>query len=140
MTATVRGLMTPNPQTVTYDQSLVEAARVMRDHDVGSVIVTNHDGAIRGIVTDRDIAVKAVAEGADVSQARVLDACSESVQTVEANSSSGEVIALMREHALRRIPVVDGDQVVGIISLGDLAIEHDPESTLGDISAAPPNN
>jgi CBS domain-containing protein len=140
MVTTVRDLMTPDPQTVTSDQALVEAARLMRDHDVGSLIVMKPGGGICGIVTDRDIAVKGVAEGMDVTQTPVDEACSHALQTVGPDASGDEVIALMREHALRRIPVVEGDEPVGIISLGDLAIERDPNSALGDISAAPPNN
>lgn len=140
MVTTVRDLMTPDPQTVTSDRALVDAARLMRDHDVGSLIVMKPGGGICGIVTDRDIAVKAVAEGMDVTQTPVDEACSHSLQTVGPDASGDEVIALMRQHALRRIPVVEGDEPVGIISLGDLAIERDPNSALGDISAAPPNN
>ncbi|MGF1665407.1 MAG: CBS domain-containing protein [Acidimicrobiia bacterium] len=140
MATSIRELMTPDPQTVTSDQALVDAARLMRDHDVGSLIVMKPGGGICGIVTDRDITVKGVAEGMDVTQTPVDEACSHSLQTVGPDASGDEVVALMREHALRRIPVVEGDEPVGIISLGDLAIERDPHSALGDISAAPPNN
>jgi CBS domain-containing protein len=79
---TVRDLMTPDPQTVTSDQALVDAARLMRDHDLGSIIVLKPGGGICGIVTDRDIAVKAVAEGMDVTQTPVDEACSHQLQTV----------------------------------------------------------
>jgi CBS domain-containing protein len=91
-------------------------------------------------VTDRDITVKAVAEGMDITQAAVEEVCSHSVEVVTVDDDVDDVIARMREHALRRIPVVSDGELVGIISLGDLAVERDPGSALGDISAAPPNN
>jgi CBS domain-containing protein len=140
MAATVRDLMTRDPRTVDADQPLMDAARLMRDHDIGSVIVTTTDGGICGIVTDRDITVRAVAEGADVASTPVEQACSHSIEAVGPESTADEVAALMRDHALRRIPVVEDGKPVGIISLGDLEMERHPDSTLGEISEAPPNN
>jgi CBS domain-containing protein len=137
---TVRDIMTPDPQTVTTGQPVVDAAKLMRDHDIGSIVVMRPEGGICGIVTDRDITVKAVAEGMDITQAAVEEVCSHSVEVVTVDDDVDDVITRMRDHALRRIPVVSDGELVGIISLGDLAVERDPGSALGDISAAPPNN
>ncbi|MGC9540542.1 CBS domain-containing protein [Streptomyces sp. UG1] len=93
------------------------------------------------LVTDRDLTVRVLAEGGDVNGKRVQEACSAELVTVTAADPIDQAVRLMREKAVRRLPVVDPgrDCVVGIVSLGDLAVEHDPESALGSISAAQPN-
>jgi CBS domain-containing protein len=139
MPKTIRDLMTTSPQTVRDDQSVVEAARMMRDHDIGSLIVLHPEKGITGILTDRDIVVRVVAEEASATETTVAGACSSSLHTVGPDASVSDTIELMREHALRRIPVVDHGEPVGIVSIGDLAVELDRESALADISAAPPN-
>jgi CBS domain-containing protein len=135
---TVADVMTSDPQTVEADRPAMEAARLMRDHDFGDVPVTE-GGRLVGIVTDRDIAVRLVAEGRDPGTA-VREVCtSGSLVTVTADTTATEAVRLMREHAVRRLPVLDGDRLIGIVSLGDMAIEHDETSALADISAAPPD-
>ena len=94
---------------------------------------------LRGLVSDRDLVVRALAEGADPDETTVARACSEDLVTVEPEEDLDRAVQLMREHSVRRIPVVEGGHPVGIVSLGDLAVERDPESALGDISAARPN-
>jgi CBS domain-containing protein len=118
---------------------LAEAARRMRDADIGDVIVTE-DGTMCGVVTDRDIVVRAIAEGKDPQSATLGEICSHEVVTVSADDSVERAIELMRERAVRRLPVVDGGSPVGIVSIGDLAIERDSDSALADISAASGNN
>jgi CBS domain-containing protein len=139
MADTVRDLMTPDPVTVDASAPVSEAARVMRDRHVGDVIVLQ-GGRLRGIVTDRDIVVRVVAEERDARTSRAGDVVSTHLVTVTPNDPVERAVALMRENALRRLPVVDGDRPVGIVSLGDLAVEREPRSALGQISAAPANN
>jgi CBS domain-containing protein len=135
----VQEIMTTNPVVCSSGATLSEAATIMRDRDIGDVLI-EEEGRLRGIVTDRDIVVRAVAEGKDVSQVHLGDILSDDLVAVSATSSVDDALELMRSHALRRMPVVDGDRVVGIVSLGDLAVERDPNSALSDISAASPNN
>lgn len=130
--------MTPGPISVTIDSTLLDAARMMRDEAIGDVLVVDDEG-VRGMVTDRDIVVRGLAEGRDPSSTPVIEVCSEELVTVQEDESVQRAVELMREHALRRLPVCRGDEVVGVVSLGDLAIERDPTSALGDISAAPSN-
>lgn len=135
----VSEVMTEVPRTVSGDTTLVDAARIMRDDDVGSVVVTDGDKVV-GLVTDRDLVVRGIAEEKDPRSTKVSEACSEDLVTVSADAPASEAVKLMREHAVRRLPVVDADgRAEGVVALGDLALTRDPESALGDISAAPPN-
>lgn len=139
MAQSIRDVMTSDPLTVSASSTVTEAARKMKEADVGPVIVLNDDGAILGIVTDRDIAIRAVAEGKQPDSTPVGDICSAELATLGPDDAVDDAIRLMREKAIRRIPVVEGNRPVGIVSLGDLAIQRDPDSALADISAAPPN-
>jgi CBS domain-containing protein len=136
---TIQEVMTPNPTTVEAGVTLMEAARAMRKHGVGDVIVTDDKGQIWGILTDRDIAVRAVAEGLDPTAVTVREICSREISALEPMNTVADAVRLMREKAVRRLPVVEGRQAVGVVSLGDLALEHDMTSTLVHIRAAPPN-
>jgi CBS domain-containing protein len=138
MARSVGDIMTRNPRTVDAGDTVVEAARQLRDGDFGSVLVLR-DGRVEGIVTDRDIAVRAVAEGRDPESTQVSEIGSTGVATVEPNQSIEEAVQTMREHDIRRLPVVENGRPVGILSLGDLAVEQDPESVLADISAGSPD-
>ena len=138
MAATVREVMTQDPVILKAETPLVEAARKMRDDDIGDVLVLK-DGKLCGIVTDRDITIRATAEGKDPNAVRLGDVCSQDLVTIAADHPISEAVNLMRTHALRRLPVVDGGRPVGIVSLGDLAVERDPKSVLASISAADPN-
>lgn len=138
MTQSIREVMTTSPMTCPSDAALVKAAQFMRERDLGDVLVEDA-GAVCGIVTDRDIVVRAVAEGRDPNGMTVGEICSRDLITLSSTDSAEDAIRLMREHALRRLPIVDGGRAVGIVSIGDLAQQRDPESTLADISAAPPN-
>jgi CBS domain-containing protein len=139
MDQSIRDVMTPNPTSVAADSSVLDAARLMREKDIGDVIVLDRD-RLCGILTDRDIVVRALAQGADAARMRAGDICSRDLTTVSPSASAGQVVQMMRAKAIRRMPVVeDGGRVVGIVSLGDLAVERDRRSALGEISAAPPN-
>jgi signal-transduction protein with cAMP-binding, CBS, and nucleotidyltransferase domain len=130
--------MTAHPITLPATSSVVDAARAMRDSDIGDVIVVEN-GQICGMVTDRDITVRGVAEGRNISSLTLGDICSRQLTTLSPTDSVDDAVLLMREKALRRLPVVEGGKPVGIVSLGDLAVTKDPHSALGNISAAPAN-
>jgi CBS domain-containing protein len=134
----IRELITPNPVALPGTASVHEASRAMRDADIGDVIAIEHQ-RVCGIVTDRDIVVRIVAEARDPATTTLADICSHPLLIVSPTDSVEKAVHLMRTHALRRISVVEGGQPVGMVSLGDLAVERDPSSALGDISAAPPN-
>lgn len=134
----VQELMTHDPVTVETSATIADAARLMRDHDTGAIIATE-SGRIRGILTDRDIVVRAVADGGNPTQVRIDDVCSAQLVTLNPQDRVDAAIETMRRHDVRRLPVVDGDRPIGIISLGDLAMERDEESALADISSGAPN-
>ena len=139
MAQTIAQVMTRDPVTLPPSSTLVEAALAMRGAGTGDVVITL-EGQARGIVTDRDIVVRAVAEGLDPRETTLADVASEQLVCVTADRSVDEAVQLMRQLAVRRLPVVDeDDQLVGVVSLGDLAVEVDPGSALADVSAAPPN-
>ncbi|MBW3645923.1 MAG: CBS domain-containing protein [Actinobacteria bacterium] len=119
--------------------SVVEAALGMRGADIGSVVMIA-EGQPRGVITDRDIVVRVVAEGLDPSETTLGDIASGEVVCLTPEQTAEDAARLMRRLAVRRLPVVDeNDCLVGMVSIGDLAVEKDPESALADISASPPN-
>jgi CBS domain-containing protein len=134
MARTVADVMTRHPATVDGGQPVSVAAALMRDNDTGAIIV-NDDGRLAGIVTDRDIAVRLVAEekGPDTP---VREACSPDVEAIPPDTSIDQAVRIMRRHHVRRLPVVEDGRAIGILSIGDLAMERDPGSALADISAA----
>lgn len=137
----VRDVMTADPISVTLQTSLAQAAVSMRELDTGDVLVVDNGGSLYGIVTDRDIVTRAVAEGLDPTMTPVQAVITSSPVAVHPDDDPAIAVALMREHAIRRLPVIDdGGQTVGVVSLGDLAMDRDEHSVLADISAAPPNN
>ncbi len=140
MAQTVREVMTPSPLALQATTTVLDAARTMREADIGDVLVLDDGAGVCGIVTDRDIVVRAVAEGLDLGQVQLGEICSRDITTVEVDASVNDAARLMRDRALRRVPVMEGDSPVGIVSLGDLAVEQDPTSALAGISAAPPNH
>lgn len=131
--------MTEDPIVLDCSATPAEAARAMRDSNVGDVLVTR-GGALLGIVTDRDLVVRYLAKG-DASADGDLEAlCSTEVATLRPDAEIEEAVRLMERHAVRRLPVVENGAPVGIVTLGDLARARDPESALGQISSAAPNN
>jgi signal-transduction protein with cAMP-binding, CBS, and nucleotidyltransferase domain len=143
MNAKVRDLMTPGPIGVDYNQSIGDAARTMRDWGVGAVLVVN-DQSLHGLVTDRDLVVRAVAESRGPEEP-VGPLSSSELIGVNADDDGDVAMRLMREHAVRRLPVIDNGQVAGMVSLGDLsplAVEDGPDSVaspLAEVSMANPN-
>ena len=139
MAERIRDVMTPSPQTLPESTVVREAAEAMRANDIGDVIVVDDNGALTGILTDRDIVVRVVAEGRDPRATRIGDIASRELVAVSPDDPVDRAVQLMRERAIRRLPVVEQGKPVGIVSIGDLALYRDPDSALADISAAPPN-
>jgi signal-transduction protein with cAMP-binding, CBS, and nucleotidyltransferase domain len=137
MNAKVRDVMTPGPIGVDYYQSIGDTARTMREWGVGAVLVVN-DQSLYGLVTDRDLVVRAVAEAKGPDEP-VGPLSSADLIGVEADADAREAARLMREHAVRRLPVIDDGQVAGMVSLGDLAVQDDPASALATVSRATAN-
>jgi CBS domain-containing protein len=137
MAKSIKDAMTTKPASLPASATVADAAQHMRELDIGDVLV-EHEGRLAGIVTDRDIVVRAIAEGRDVTS-KLGDIVSSEVVCITPAESSDDAIRLMRERALRRVPVIENGRPVGIVSLGDLAGERDPRSVLGEISSAPPN-
>jgi CBS domain-containing protein len=137
---TVREVMTPRVVTLPSETTLAEAARTMREQDIGDIVVS--DGAApAGLVTDRDIVVRAVAEHRDPASTTIGEILSSDLITVHPDDTIQSAALLMRDHAVRRVLVCEDNQrLVGIVSIGDLAEDIDPESVLGGISKAEPNN
>lgn len=137
MDAKVRDVMTPGPIGVDYYQSIGEAARTMRDWGVGAVLVVS-DESLYGLITDRDLVIRAVAE-ARAADEPVGPLSSRNLIGVNADADVDEAARLMREHAVRRLPVIEDGQVAGMVSMGDLALRDDPASALAELSLATAN-
>ena len=132
--------MTAAPQSVPPTATIAEAAGLMREHDIGDVVVIE-DGTDRiiGIVTDRDVAVRGVGAGHDPEATSVRTICSTALATVRPDETVTEAARLMRRHDVRRLPVVESGVAIGVISLGDIAGSEESVTVLDDLSAAPPN-
>lgn len=139
MAECIRDVMTTNPQTLPESTTVREAAEAMRANDIGDVVVVDDNGKLSGILTDRDIVVRVVAEGRDPRATRIGDIASRDLTAVSPDDPVDRAVQLMRDKAIRRLPAVDKGKPVGIVSIGDLALDRDPGSALADISAAPPN-
>jgi CBS domain-containing protein len=135
----VREVMTALPQTVSLETTLREAARLMADDAIGDVIVVDAGTEnVVGIVTDRDIAIRAVAEGKGPSTT-VGDVYSRDLVAVGPTDTVHQALQLMKDLNVRRLPVVESDRALGVVSLGDLSNEAGAGSALADISAASPD-
>lgn len=139
MAGKVGDLMTRDPLTVGQEVTLTDAARQMRDADVGVLIVTQGP-EVRGVLTDRDIVVRAVADELDPATTRIAEIVTHDLVAVSPGDDIDTVAEMMRTHSVRRLPVLDGERLVGVVSLGDLAAERDSGSVLADISTDEPNN
>jgi CBS domain-containing protein len=129
MGKSVQDVMTTNPTSVVSDNPVVEAARIMKEKDVGIVPVVE-GGRLVGTVTDRDIAVRVVAEGKDPQSVRVREIASTDVVTVDPQQDLDEALRLMASHQVRRLPVVEeGGRLVGIVAQADVAREANDKQT-----------
>jgi CBS domain-containing protein len=140
----VRDVMTANPDCVSEKDSIRDVARIMKDSDTGVVPVV--DGRkIIGLITDRDIVVRGLAEGKNLENVRVNELMTKSVRSVREDASLNDALELMTRAEIRRVAVVNGnDELVGIVSLGDIASQGNQDGKVGkaveEISEAPPNN
>ncbi|OLT22082.1 oxidoreductase [Actinomadura sp. CNU-125] len=138
MARKIRDIMTGSPTSVSPELDIVTVARAMRDEDIGAVLVAEGD-EMQGLVTDRDLVVRGLAAGDDPRQVKIGGLASRATATIGPDDTTDKAAQLMRERSVRRLPVVEDGRPVGIVSIGDLAVEKDSESALADISAARPN-
>jgi CBS domain-containing protein len=134
----MRDVMSAAPVSLAADESASTAAQAMKEHGIGTVLVVT-DGRLSGLVTDRDIAIRVLAENRDPRTTRVGDIASSDLAVLGPDDDVDQAIRLVRERAVRRIPVVQDGAPVGVASISDLALKKDQGSALSDVSAAPPN-
>jgi CBS domain-containing protein len=129
MADTIRDVMTRDPRTIDGTGTAVDAARLMRDEDVGLIPIVESDRLV-GTITDRDIAVRIVAEGRSAGDTRVADIASRELVTIDPQQSLDEALRLMAKHQVRRLPVVEEDgKLVGIVAQADVAKRAAPDKT-----------
>jgi len=126
----VREVMTTNPRTVSPNDSIQVAARIMKEEDTGVVPVVDNGRAV-GVVTDRDIVVRAVADGSQPNKP-VREIATIDIVCATPDMSTREATKIMSERQIRRLPVVEGDRLVGIVSLGDIAVKEGKDSRTGE--------
>jgi len=139
MVQVVGDIMTRAPISLAAEATVRDAARYMRERNVGAIVVHRH-GEVCGIITDRDIVMRCLARDGDCDEMQLHEICSLNLVALHPDDEVDHAVRLMRDKAIRRIPVVKNGKAVGILSLGDLALERDPFSALGAISAASPNS
>ncbi|SFC39378.1 CBS domain-containing protein [Nocardioides terrae] len=140
---TARDIMTRGAECAKPYETLVDAARRMRMQDVGALPICGDDGEIKGMITDRDIVVKCIAAGGNPAEHTVGELAQGSAVTIRAGDSVEVALRTMMGANVRRLPVVEGRSVVGMVSLADLAMtlpEDDVGELVGVVSSAPPNN
>jgi CBS domain-containing protein len=140
----VREIMTPEAKWLSDDATALEAARFLSGDDIGAVPVCDGEGRLRGMTTDRDLVVKVLAAGRDPSSVTIGELIDRpEAVTIGADDSVDEAIGTMKRHAVRRLPVIDGRQLVGVVSQADIARAM-PDTHVADlvgaISEARPNN
>jgi CBS domain-containing protein len=133
--ATAREIMTSGAECIGENETLVDAARKMRDLDIGSMPICGEDDRLKGMITDRDIVVRCVAEGKDPSQVRAGELGQGKPVTIGADDSVEETLRTMAQHKVRRLPVIDGHRLIGIVSQGDVA-KNLPEDRVGELVEA----
>ena len=140
---TARDIMTHDVECASVNETLVDAARKMRDLGVGALPICGEDDRLKGMLTDRDITVRVVAEGKDPGSVKVSELADGEPVTIGADVDLKDALRTMQEHDVRRLPVIDGHQLVGMISQGDISQNLAGTQTgtlVEDISQAPPNN
>jgi CBS domain-containing protein len=131
MSILVRHAMTPSPQTVSPSMNAADAAGLMRSEDIGVLPVVD-DGKLVGLVTDRDLVLRVVAERKDPTEVQIGDILTRSPVTVTPDMKLSEARELMEQHKIRRLPVMKGDELVGILSLGDVAWQDASTREVGE--------
>ena len=140
MAMKARDVMTPECKCAGENDTVLDAAKKLSELDVGSMPICGEDDRLKGMITDRDIVVKVLAQGKDPATTTVGELAQGKPVTIGADDSIDEALSVMSEHKVRRLPVIDGHDCVGIISQADIATNL-PEEKAGDlvesISAAP---
>jgi CBS domain-containing protein len=134
----VRDIMSAAPVCMASGESVSAAARTMKQDGIGTVLVLT-DGRLSGLVTDRDITVQVLAEGRDPRTTRIGDICGSELMVLDPDDDLAQAARLIRDRAVRRIPVLRNGTPVGVLSVGDLALEKDATLVLSGVSSAPPN-
>jgi CBS domain-containing protein len=134
MANSVRDAMTEDPRSIGKSVSVVEAARLMREQDIGSIPITD-DEKLVGMITDRDITTRVVAEAADPKMTTVEDVYSPDLISVEPDKDLEEALRLMARHQVRRLPVVEDGRLVGIVAQADIALREN-ETRTGELVEA----
>jgi CBS domain-containing protein len=140
MGKSARDVMTQNPECVGENDTILDAARKLAELDVGAMPICGEDNRLKGMLTDRDIVVKVLARGKDPSTTRAGELGEGKPVTIGADDSIEEALHTMVEHHVRRLPVIDGHDLVGIVSQADIARNIDEEKTgelVEAISSAP---
>jgi len=127
-----REIMSGNAECVGENETLVDAARKMRDLDVGALPVCGQDNRLKGMVTDRDIVVKVIAEGGDPASTTAGTLCEGQIVTIGADDPIEEVLRTMKQYKVRRLPVIDGHDLVGVVSQADVA-KNVPQEKVGEL-------
>jgi CBS domain-containing protein len=142
MPKTARDVMTPDAQCVGENETLLDAARKLADGGFGAMPICGEDNRLKGMLTDRDIVVKALAKGKDPSSTRAGELGEGKPVTIGADDSIQEALKTMAQYKVRRLPVIDGHDLVGMISVADIARELEDDASKGDlieaISEGPP--
>lgn len=135
MAKTARDVMTQGVECAGENETVADAARKLADLDVGAMPICGEDNRLKGMLTDRDIVVEVIAKGKGPADVKAGELGGEEVVTIGADDSVDEALSTMKQHAVRRLPVIDGHDLVGIVSLADLAQNID-EDKLGDVVEA----
>lgn len=133
--------MTSDPTWIDAKETVDKAAQQLAREDVGSLPICE-DGKLTGVITDRDIVVKVIAEGQDPAKVKVGELAQGEAVTIGADDPIDELVKTMREHDVRRLPVIDGTDLVGVVAQADVAVELGDRAgeLVADISAASSNN
>ena len=137
MGKTIKDVMHAQPTTLDKGATAMQAAHLMRERGIGAVLVVEEEGALCGLITDRDLVLRVMADGRDPDTTVLGEVCTANPEQLEPSEDADEAIRRMAQRAIRRLPVTEGGKPIGIVTLGDLAIDRDPKSLVGTISAAP---
>jgi CBS domain-containing protein len=137
--AKARDIMTAGTEYLKSDATVAEAAKKLADSSIGAVPVCDADGKLRGVVTDRDLVIEVMAAGKVPSETKLIDLVHGEAVTIGADDSVEEAIETMKQHQVRRLPVIDGTKLVGMVSQADVARACPPEK-VGDLVAAISND
>jgi len=135
MAKSARDVMSSDTECIGENDTVADAAKMLADLNVGSVPICGEDDRLKGMITDRDIAIEVVAQGKDPSDVKASTLGGEEVVTIGADDSIDEALRTMKEHKIRRLPVIDDQRLVGMVSIADLA-RNIEDSQTGDLVEA----